>query len=182
MKQFYMDTNVFIASLKRDDPFHSEARTMAKSMNERQVRAVTSVFTLLEVASVSGRLYGSGPKGFKSATRQVFIIKTLKRLAALNPELINIAGDVPVGVKGIDIILPSIFNESILLSLKTAVRSLDLIHLTAARHAKRANVELGAFVTGDNELLSRKKELSDIIAMPILSPAEYVKAVGLTSR
>jgi len=41
------------------------------------------------------------------------------------------------------------------------------------------NNNLGAFVTGDNEFLSNKKELSGIMGMPILSPEEYVDVLGL---
>jgi hypothetical protein len=41
------------------------------------------------------------------------------------------------------------------------------------------NPELKAFMTGDGELLARKEELSRIIRIPILSPSEYTKGLGL---
>ncbi len=180
MKQFYMDTNVFISKLKPDDPYHSDAKTIVKSLEEGEIQAETSVLTLLEAASVSGRLY-DGKKGERGSEkeRKIFIVRVLRRLAGLRTKFISIAGDTPISVRGIQATLPSIFNEAVILSLQSTLRTLDLIHLAAARHAKRMNEELGAFVTGDKEFLSNKKKLSEIIGMPVLSPKEYVKGLGL---
>lgn len=180
MKQFYLDTNVFISRIKPDDPYHSEAETIVQSLEEDEIQAETSVLTLLEVAAVASRLY-EAKKGEKRTQkgRKIFIIKALKRLAGLKAKFINIAGDTPIAVRNIQANMPSVFNEAILLSLQASLRTLDLIHLAAARHAKQMNRELGAFVTGDSEFLSKKKELSEILGMPILSPREYVEVLGL---
>ena len=181
MKQFYMDTNVFISRLKPDDPYHSDAKTVVKSLEEGAILAETSVLTLLEAASVSGRSYDvkKGERGRNEKDRKVFIVRVLRRLAGLKVKFINIAGDTPISVRGIQATLPSVFNEAVILSLQSTLRTLGLVHLAAARHAKRMNEGLGAFVTGDNEFLSNKKRLSEIIGMPILSPKEYVKGLGL---
>lgn len=180
MKQFYMHTNVFISRLKPDDPYYREARAIVKGLEEGELQTETSVLTLLEVASASGRLY-EAKKGGKSRERErkLFIVRILKRLAGLRTKFINIAGDLPLSVRRINASLPSVFNEAILLSLESPLKTLDLIHLAAARHAKRRNNELGAFVTGDKEFLTKKKELSEIIGMPVLSPREYVEVLGL---
>ncbi|MCS4537532.1 MAG: type II toxin-antitoxin system VapC family toxin [Thaumarchaeota archaeon] len=179
MKQFYMDTNVFVSRLKSDDPYHVEAKAIVRSLEDDEIQAETSVLALLEVASVSGRLYEAkkGEKGEKG--RKVFVVRILSWLAGIKPKFINISGDTPVSIRGVQASLPSIFNEAILLSLQSTLRTLDLIRLAAARHAKRMNNELGAFVTGDKEFLSNKKELSRIIGMPILSPKEYAEGLGL---
>ena len=42
------------------------------------------------------------------------------------------------------------------------------------------NSELGAFVTGDKDFLSNKKELSEIMKMPIFSPKEYVEGLEIS--
>ena len=181
MKQFYMDTNVFISRLKPDDPFFAEAKKIAKAIEKGEVRAETSVLTLLEVASVSGRVFSARKEKHEQEDRQrkVFIVRALKRLARTKTKLINMAGDTPISIRGIDAVLPSIFDEAILLSLRTNLRSLDLIHLAAARNGKRTNGELGAFVTGDHAFLSNKKEIAETIGMPVLSPKEYVEGLGL---
>ncbi|MHB8567873.1 MAG: type II toxin-antitoxin system VapC family toxin [Nitrososphaerales archaeon] len=177
MKQFYMDTNVFMSRFKPDDPYFEEARSIVEGMEKGELQAETSVLTLLEAASVSGRLYesrrGDGRK------KKIFVVGMLMRLATLRIRFVNIAGDSPIPVKGINASLPSIFNESILLSLQCSLKTLDLIHLAAGRHAKRMNSELDAFVTGDKGFLSNKKELSGIIGMPVLSPKEYVESFGM---
>jgi predicted nucleic acid-binding protein len=175
-----MDTNVFISQIKPDDPYHPEAKAIGKSLKEEEIQANTSVLTILETASVASRLYEAkrGEKG-SLKERNIFIIKALRRLAGLKTNFIHIAGDTPIAVRNIQANMPSIFNEAILLSLQTTLRTLDLIHLTAARHAKQMNSELGAFVTGDSEFLSKKEQLSKTLGMPILSPKEYVEGLGL---
>ncbi len=180
IKQFYMDTNVFISRLKHDDPYYLEAKAIAKGLEQDELRAETSVLALLEVASVSGRLYETkrGPRG-REKEREVFIVRILRRLAGLITKFINIAGDTPVSIRRINTSLPSVFNEAILLSVQSSLKTLDLIHLAAAKHAKQKNNDLGVFVTGDKEFLSKKEELSEIIGMPLLSPREYVEVLGL---
>jgi len=103
-------------------------------------------------------------------------------LSGLRTKFINIEGDTPVSIRSINTSLPSVINEAILLSLQTTLKTLDLIQLAAARHGKRMNNELGAFVTGDKAFLSKKKELSEIIGMPVLSPKEYVEVLGLRTH
>jgi predicted nucleic acid-binding protein len=180
MRQFYMDTNVFISSLKPDDPYHPSAKAIIKGLEDDELQAETSVLTLLEVASVSGRLYQAKRAAESSARkRNVFIVRTMRRLAGLGTKFINIAGDTPLSVKGVRANLPGVFNEAILLSLRSTLRTLDLVHLAAARHARRMNNELWAFVTGDREFLSSKKELSEILGMPVLSPKEYADGLGI---
>jgi len=180
MRQFYMDTNVFISSLKPDDPYHKEAKAIARRLEDDEIQAETSVLTLVETASVASRLHHAKKhRKQENNERKVFIVKALRRLAALKTRFINIAGDIPIAVKNIQTSLPSLFNEAITLSLQAPLRTFDLMQLAAAGHAKQMNSELGAFVTGDGELLSKKQELSKIIKMPILSPKEYVEALGL---
>ena len=173
-----MDTNVFISGLKPDDPYHSDAKSIFRGLEQSEIQAETSVLTLLEIASVSGRLFKSR-RGTTERERKTFVIRILGRLAGLKTKFINIEGDSPMAVRNIQTRLPNIFNEAILLSLECPLRSLDLIHLAAARHAKWVNDELGAFVTGDTEFLSNKKELFEIIGIPFISPKEYVEGLGL---
>ena len=57
MRHFYLDTNVFISRWKPDDAYYSEAKIIASSLQKGEISAYTSVLTLLETASVAGRLY-----------------------------------------------------------------------------------------------------------------------------
>ncbi len=175
-----MDTNVFISALKADDPYHHEAKIVAKSLRKGEIQAETSILTLLETASVASRMYhraqGSEEDDQK---RKTFVVKTLKTLAGLGVKFVHMAGDTPFAVENIMTYVPSVFNESILLGIQTTLRTLDLMHVAAARHAKQNNHEIGAFVTGDMELLRMKGQLSTITGMPFRSPREYVIDIGL---
>ena len=177
-----MDTNVFISGLKPDDPYHSHAESIMTSMRNGEIRGETSSLTILEVASVSARLYRSERRTRGSEKeRKVFVVRAVGRLGGLKIKFINVAGDGPSPIKGVQANLPSVFNEAILLSLRTGLRTLDLIHLAAARNAKLMNPGLGAFVTGDGEFLSNARQLADIVGMPMMSPREYVAALGKKS-
>ncbi len=177
-----MDTNVFISKLKSDDPYNSEAETIIVNLEKGdEIQAETSVLTLLETAAVAGRLYHARMGQEDEDGRQIFVAKTIKMLAGLKIRFIHLPGDAPLPLGNAQITMPSIFNESILLSIQAnaPLRTLDLIHVAAARHAKQTNHKLGAFVTGDSDLLSKKNHLSKIIGMPILTPREYVDGLGL---
>ena len=129
MKQFYMDTNVYVSGLKPDDPYHTYCKIIIKALERNEMRAETSTLTLLEVASVSGRLYATKKRGNAQKERKVFIVRTLRRLAGLKTKFVNIAGDTRLSIRGIEVSLPSVFNEALLLSLRSTLKTLDLIHL-----------------------------------------------------
>lgn len=54
MRQFYMDTNVFISYLKCDDLYHSDAAAIVANLAKNEIHDETSVLTVLEVASIAG--------------------------------------------------------------------------------------------------------------------------------
>jgi len=129
---------------------------------------------------VAGRLYSHRRKDKGPEQRKMFIIKTLRGLAALRVRFIHLSGDIPMPVGSARVNMPALLVDSMFLSFLTGLRTLDLMHIAAARHAKQIDSkELGAFVTGDAELLAGKDEISKIIEMPVLSPKEYVRALGL---
>lgn len=180
MRHFYLDTNVFISRWKPDDPYYSEAKIITSSLQKGEISAYTSVLTLLETASVAGRLYAHRMKDKGPEQKKMFIIKTIRRLAVLRIRFIHLVGDIPLRLGNVKVDMPTLLADSIFLSFLTALRTLDLMHIAAARHAKQIDSEkLGAFITGDAELLARKDEISKIIGMPVLSPKEYVHALGL---
>lgn len=186
--EFYMDTNVFISSLKPDDPYYGETKRIIEGLKEGEMIAETSTLTLLETAAVSGRLFtmrrksAEEPEESEKKLRKVFIIRVLKNLNVVGVKFVNMTGDTPVSVKGIQATIPSVMNDGILLSLECSLRTLDLIHLAAARYAKRVNADLDAFVTGDKDFLTNRKELFEILGMPILSPNEYLETFGIGKK
>lgn len=111
---------MFISGLKSDDPYYVEAKAFFKSQEDNEIQAETSVLTLLEVAAVSGRLYETKKGKRDEKGRKVFIVGMLRKLAGIRPKFINILGDTPESIKGIQANLPSVFNEAILKSAKYA--------------------------------------------------------------
>ncbi len=181
MRQFYLDTNVFISQLKPDDPYHPEALIIARKLQKGEIHAETSVLTILEAASVTGRMYHHAMGNRENVDeRKVFVVKTLEVLAGLGIKFVHMEGDILFALGTLKVRMPNLFNDSILLSIQTTLRTLDLMHVAAARYAKQNNRELGAFVTGDDGLLLLKEQLSVIAGgMPFLSPREYVQGLGL---
>jgi len=178
--------------MRKDDPYHSQARTIVRNLQSKEIQAYTSVLTLVEVASVASRLYQmSGRKVPASSTqydaaeernakgRSVFVIKTIQKLASLGVKFVQISGDTRFLIPEVEISVPAIFDEAILVSFLCPLRTFDLMHVAAAKHAKQADESLGALVTGDTDFIRKKQELAKIIGMPVLSPMEYVVALGL---
>ena len=126
MRQFYLDTNVFIAQLKPDDPYHSEATIIAQMLKEDEIQAETSVLTIVKTASVASRLYyrSKGGKG-TDKERKAFITRVIRRLGTLKIMFIHIAGDSPIPFRNIQVNMPEIFNEAILMILQTPLRTFD---------------------------------------------------------
>jgi predicted nucleic acid-binding protein len=171
---------VFISQLKQDDPYHAEALIVARRLQKGEIHAETSVLTMLEAASVAGRMYHHTMGNKANADeRRTFVVKTLKILARLGVKFVHIAGDSTLALGGGQVHAPSIINESLLLSVQTTLRTLDLMHIAAARHAKQNNPEIGAFVTGDDGILSLKEQLFVVAGMPFISPRDYVQSLGL---
>lgn len=170
-----MDTNVFISNLKPDDPYHVEAGIIANKLRRNELKAETSVLALLEISSVTSRLYARMHGMQNAMERKTFVIKALRMFTSLGVNLVHIAGDLPVALGSIKADMPSIFSESMLVGIQVPLRTLDLMHVAAARIAKQNNSELGAFVTGDAELLLLKNELSGLTGLAFFSPREYVQ-------
>ncbi|MEM3144133.1 MAG: hypothetical protein QXW91_05865 [Candidatus Nitrosotenuis sp.] len=175
-----MDTNVFISKLKPDDPYHLEANLLINKIRKGQIKAETSVLTLLELSSVAGRLYHrTFGKQENISERRAFVVKTLKTFANLGVKFVHMAGDLPFTLGNIKTDVPKMINESIFLSIHIPLRTLDLVHVGAARSAKQDNPDLDTFVTGDKEILLIKDDLSRFTGLAFLSPKEYVNSLGL---
>ena len=180
--------------MRKEDPYHSQARTIARNLESKEIQAYTSVLTLVEVASVASRLYQLSSRKVLGRTllheeeiteehnvkeRTIFIIKTIQKLASLGIKFVQISGDARFLVPEVEIGVPALFDEAVLISFLCPLRTFDLMHIAAAKHAKQADGNLGALVTGDTDFLRKKQELSKIIGMPVLSPVEYIAALGL---
>lgn len=106
--------------------------------------------------------------------RKIFVTKAVKKLGQIGIGFIHMSGEAFIELGDVHIPMPVIFNESMILSLETNLRTLDLVHIASAKHAKQVFHDLEAFVTADEEILSNK-DIARIIGMPVQSPGEYVQ-------
>ena len=59
------------------------------------------------------------------------------------------------------------------------LRTLDNLHIAAAKNVTIIKDEyLHYFVTGDNEILNQKKEISGYLDILVISPADLIKIEG----
>lgn len=182
MKTAYLDTNVFIASYKPDDVYYEESSAIIKALDGGEIKGQTSTLTILETAAVASRTIqirkGDDGKGIKRRA----VSKAILNLSRLSLNFIHMPGDSLAAIDSNNIEMPAIFQQALLLTSSVGLRSFDLLHLASAKYSSLIDSDLGAFVTGDSDFLLRKKEISQIIGIPVLSPKEYAEGLGITNQ
>ena len=179
MKSAYLDTNVFIASYKPDDVYHEESSAIIKALEQGEIRGQTSTLTLLEAAAVASRTIPIRKGDDEKEVRQSAVSKAILDISNLGLTFVHIPGDSSMPIDGSTIEMPAAFHQALLLASSVGLRAFDLVHLASARYSSLSHSDLSAFVTGDSDFLSKKKELTRILEMPILSPKEYVEGMGI---
>jgi len=147
-------------------------------LKEREMIGYTSPLTVIEMVSFVSRNYPM-KKGEKSEdARKIAVSKILKEISSFQLQFSSPSGDYVLKLGNQDISMPAVLGNA--LSLSTiGLKTLDLMHLSAARYCRETVPELAAFLTGDNDFLLRKKDLSNKIGIPFLSPQEFVQMHAL---
>jgi predicted nucleic acid-binding protein len=179
LKSAYIDTNVFVASYKPDDVFYEESSAVIKAMKEGEIKGQTSTLTILETAAVASRTIRMRKGDDEKEVRRRAVGRAIIRLSRLGLRFIHAPGDSSALIDGSRVEMPVTFHQALLLASIVGLRSFDLVHLAAAKYSHLRDSDLGAFVTGDSDFLRRKRELAQVIGMPMLSPKEYVEGLGL---
>ncbi|TLX98608.1 MAG: type II toxin-antitoxin system VapC family toxin [Thaumarchaeota archaeon] len=179
MKTAYLDTNVFVASYKPDDVFHEASTAIAKALGRGEIRGQTSTLTILESAAVASRTIRIRKGDDERDVRRRAVGRAILNLSRLGLKFIHILGDSSTPMDSYKVEMPAIFHQALLLASDVGLKSFDLVHLAAARYSGQMDSNVGAFVTGDRGFLRKKKDLSRIIGMPVLSPKEYVEGLGI---
>lgn len=179
MSLAYFDTNVFVASYKLDDVYHGEASLILSALERGEIRGETSTLTILETAAVAGGIVAIHKTDNEAEIRSSAVARAILGLSKLGLSFVHIPGDSSAPIDGRKVEMPAVFHQALLLGPLAGLKSFDLVHLAAAKYSRLAGSELGAFVTGDSDFLRKKKDLSRIVCVPILSPKEYVEGLGL---
>lgn len=178
MKHCYIDTNVLVSQYKPTDPFYKESLVVAKALKGGEIVGYTSPLTIIEACSFMSRHFPLRKgENTEEVTRQA-ISKVLKDLSKLRLRFVESPGDNSFSMDGQEVGMPALFHQALVFTT-TALPTLDLFHLASAKYSSLSDSDIGAFITGDSDFLRRKKDLSQIIGMAILSPKEYVEGLGI---
>jgi predicted nucleic acid-binding protein len=179
LKAAYFDTNIFIASYKPDDKYYEESSVIVEALKGGEIKGQTSTLTILETAAVASRTIQIHKGDDEKEVRRRAVGKAILSLSRLGLGFIHLPGDSSAPIDSHKVEMPAIFHQALLLASKIGLRSFDLVHLATAKYSSLTDSEVSAFVTGDAAFLRQKKDLSDLIDMPILSPREFIQAIGL---
>lgn len=178
VRPYYLDTNVLVSQYKPSDIFYRESLIIIRALKRRGMRGYTSPLTLVEMVSFVSRNFplkrGEKPEDAK----KIAVSKILKEIASFQLEFSSPTGDYSLKLGDQDVRVPAIIGDALGMS-SAGLKTLDLMHLVAAKYCRETVPELSAFVTGDNDFLLQKRNLSERVGIPFLSPRELVRVMGL---
>lgn len=174
MKSYYLDTNVLLSQYKPTDPYHDESLAIVKALRERRMVGYTGSITILEACSFASRNYVPRRGETQSEAKRLAVAKMLETFSKLRLAFSTPPGEYPILIGNREILMPSIFHDALVMTL-SGLRTLDILHLAAAKYAGETEPEIRGFVTGDSELLEARKTIARIVNMPFLSPKELLR-------
>ncbi|MDG6940251.1 MAG: hypothetical protein JRN39_07615 [Nitrososphaerota archaeon] len=169
---------MLISQYKPTDPFHQESLSVIKALKKGEIVGYTSTLTIIEACSFVSRNFPVKRGENVEEVMKQAISKLLKDLSNLRLKFADTSGDYSFTMDTQQVRMPALFQQALEFTT-TRLRTLDLFHLASVRHLSLSHFDVDAFVTGDSDFLSKKKELSKIIGMPVLSPKEYVEGLGI---
>lgn len=117
----YLDTNIILARYAPEEPHHDDATSLLNKIEIGEFMAVTSILTLLEVASTTSRAYDRFVSGSESMKREDVVGAFLRRVMAMrNLEFIPLGGEITLNADERSIRLPAVFGMALEICAKTA--------------------------------------------------------------
>jgi len=179
----YMDTNVFLARFKPDDPYNRSCETIVGELGRGGLRACTSSLTILEVASVTSRTIEARSGSLREPSMQDrgrVISALIKRLMRLNLVFVDPSGDVQLPLEGKSVGMPTLLHSALNLTYAIGLRSLDCMHIASLICAGNLlDEEVRFFVTGDADFLDKRKRLGELTGSSFVDPDEFVTLMGI---
>ncbi len=182
MKTIYVDTSVLIAKYKPKDELFEVSQ---KILERRKFKSLISHISLIELVSVISRQFNYFR--FKGEVAERMQILNSKEKVFFSLNYIIQDNDLLVVQHNSFEKLPFItesqlyadYARVILLAPDVKLRTLDNLHISSAKNITLLkNENLHYFVTGDNEILSKKKEVGEYLDTLVISPADLVKIEG----
>ena len=176
-RTYYVDTNVLLSQYKPTDVFHRQSVIIVAALKRGEVIGYTSPLTILEMVSFVSRNFPLKKGETPEEARNIAISKILKEISSFRLHFSSPSGDYSLKLDSDrDVLMPAVLGNALGLST-VGLKTLDLIHLGAAKYCKETVAQLAGFVTGDSDFLE-KKILSVKIGVPFLSPEELVRILS----
>ena len=175
---YYFDTNVLLSQYKSTDPFHRASLVIVRGLKGGDLVGFTSPLAVIEACCFIGRNFPPRKGQSREEARTIAVAKFIRGLSTLRLVFTYPTGDYQLPLDGGRVLMPAIFHQALILSF-LGLRTLDVLHLASARYAGRTRADIQGFVTGDADFIERKRIVSKVIGMPVLSPKELIDAVGM---
>ncbi len=181
MKLIYLDTNVILTRYAPEEPQHQAAKKILRNVEAGNLSAVTSVLTIVEVASVISRAYKRFAKTGKIMKREDITGAFLHRIMSIrNLHFISAGGDISIKIEESHVKLPALFAVAFEIALKLSLKTLDNLHLAAALISQRIyRQKIDYFTTLDKDILKRREKLKSLIGASVCAPTELVRTLKL---
>jgi predicted nucleic acid-binding protein len=171
--RLYLDTNVILARYVPNEPQHEESKKLLNKIEKGKVSAVTSVLTLVEIVCATSRAYERFGDKVEALGREEVAGAFLRRVLNIKKlDFIPMGGEASFNVNDRSVQLPALFALALEIGSKTGLKTLDTLHLASASIASRIyESKIDYFVTLDEDMLKRRKDISSIIESRVVSPS-----------
>ena len=177
MKHIYLDTNILLSKWSPLDSSYSDSNKIIELIIDGKIKGYYSDFSLSEIASVVERQQAKFSQN--SITKTALALEYVKRvILTQNLEIIDTSQQANILIAGKRTNMSAIYWKSIDIAVKTQLKTLDNIHIAIAVFilsilGKRAEY----FITADQEIISKEKEIKENFGLSILSPKEFIETL-----
>ena len=173
-----LDTNVILSKWVGSDPYFAESNALVSAIEKDLIAGFFSGLGLVEVASVVERqrkkFASEEPVGPKLSMEFIKAIKKVSNLA-----IVDIILPAKTIISGSPTELSAVHWISIEIAIRTALKSLDCLHLGIAYLIPRVQgIEIDYFVTGDGGILAKAGEIRRICGFSVVNPKEFTTLEG----
>ncbi len=178
MKNYYLDTNIFLARYSPGEKEHESSQRLLDATETGRLRAITSTLTLVEIASVVRRAPGKFPRKTSPAEAAGAFVR--RAMSVRNLTYVPFGGEMTLGQGGFQVKIPLLFSAALKAVKTVPARTLDLLHLASAYVASRVfGEDLDFFTTLDEGIMGFQREVRNFLGCPVVTPSELVHLEGL---
>ncbi len=181
MKSAYYDTNVVVSTINPNDPFFAESKQLLTSSI---VRNISSVLLLVELKSVLAKqianLEFTLPEKAKDLLHNLSLLEKVEIffnyiIDSINLEIYENTTTEQIQVSSQYIIAPAQYTVALRIAANTQLRTLDNLHIAQILLLERnPDIHIDYFVTGDEMIRSKKKQLNGLALITTVTPAELL--------